>query len=56
MRRFNQLLSLNLKTELIYCEMGNSEFPVSEWLNCVSSFNSEYVEFSVCTMTMKGHD
>ncbi len=43
--RFNKevqpTLSLNLNSEMTYREMGNSEFLVSEGLNCVSSFNSE---------------
>ncbi len=43
--RFNKevqpTLSLNLNSELTYLEMGNSDFSVSERLNCVSSFNSE---------------
>ncbi len=43
--RFNKevqpTLSLNLNSELTYPEMGNSEFSVSEQLNCVSLFNSE---------------
>ncbi len=38
--RFNKevqpTLSLNLNSELTYPEMGNSEFSVSERLNCVS--------------------
>ncbi len=34
-------LSLNLNSELTDSEMGNSEFLVSEWLNCVSLFNSK---------------
>ncbi len=56
--RFNKEVhptrSLNLNSELTYREMG--EFSVSERLNCVSSFNSEYVEYVECTMTMKNHD
>ncbi len=40
-RRFNQLLSLNLNSELTYSEMGNSEFSVTEQLNCVSLLNSK---------------
>ncbi len=38
--RFNKevqpTLSLNLNSELSYSEMGNSEFSVTEQLNCVS--------------------
>ncbi len=34
-------LSLNLNSELTYSEMGNSEFSVSERLNCVSLLNSK---------------
>ncbi len=34
-------LSLNLNSELTYSEMGNSEFSVSEQLNCVSLLNSK---------------
>ncbi len=37
--RFNKevqpTLSLNLNSELTYSEMGNSEFSVTEQLNCV---------------------
>ncbi len=43
--RFNKevqpTLSLNLNSELTYSEMGNSEFSVSERLNCVSLLNSK---------------
>ncbi len=43
--RFNKevqpTLSLNLNSEMTYSEMGNSEFSVSERLNCVSSLNSK---------------
>ncbi len=42
--RFNKevqpTLSLNLNSELSYSEMGNSEFSVTEQLNCVSLLNS----------------
>ncbi len=34
-------LSLNLNSELTYSEMGNSEFSVTEQLNCVSLLNSK---------------
>ncbi len=34
-------LSLNLNSELSYSEMGNSEFSVTEQLNCVSLLNSK---------------
>ncbi len=34
-------LSLNLYSELTYSEMGNSEFSVTEQLNCVSLLNSK---------------
>ncbi len=41
--RFNKevqpTLSLNLNSELSYSEMGNSEFLVTEQLNCVSLLN-----------------
>ncbi len=41
--RFNKevqpTLSLNLNSELSYSEMGNSEFSVTEQLNCVSLLN-----------------
>ncbi len=43
--RFNKevqpTLSLNLNSELTYSEMGNSEFSVTEQLNCVSLLNSK---------------
>ncbi len=43
--RFNKevqpTLSLNLNSELSYPEMGNSEFSVTEQLNCVSLLNSK---------------
>ncbi len=43
--RFNKevqpTLSLNLNSELSYSEMGNSEFSVTEQLNCVSLLNSK---------------
>ncbi len=43
--RFNKevqpTLSLNLNSELSYSEMGNSEFSVTERLNCVSLLNSK---------------
>ncbi len=43
--RFNKevqpTLSLNLNSELTYSEMGNSEFSVTERLNCVSLLNSK---------------
>ncbi len=43
--RFNKevqpTLSLNLNSELSYSEMGNSEFSVSERMNCVSLLNSK---------------
>ncbi len=42
--RFNKevqpTLSLNFNSELSYSEMGNSEFSVTEQLNCVSLLNS----------------
>ncbi len=43
--RFNKevqpTLSLNLNSELSYSEMGNTEFSVTEQLNCVSLLNSK---------------
>ncbi len=43
--RFNKevqpTLSLNLNSELSYSEMENSEFSVTEQLNCVSLLNSK---------------
>ncbi len=43
--RFNKEVqptrSLNLYSELTYSEMGNSEFSVTEQLNCVSLLNSK---------------
>ncbi len=43
--RFNKEVqptrSLNLNSELTYSEMGNSEFSVTEQLNCVSLLNSK---------------
>ncbi len=43
--RFNKevqpTLSLNLYSELTYSEMGNSEFSVTEQLNCVRLLNSK---------------
>ncbi len=43
--RFNKEVqptrSLNLNSELSYSEMGNSEFSVTEQLNCVSLLNSK---------------
>ncbi len=43
--RFNKevqpTLSLNLNSELSYSEIGNSEFSVTEQLNCVSLLNSK---------------
>ncbi len=43
--RFNKEVqptrSLNLNSELSYSEMGNSEFSVTERLNCVSLLNSK---------------
>ncbi len=43
--RFNKevqpTLNLNLNSELSYSEMGNSEFSVTEQLNCVSLLNSK---------------
>ncbi len=43
--RFNKevqpTLSLNFNSELSYSEMGNSEFSVTEQLNCVSLLNSK---------------
>ncbi len=43
--RFNKevqpTLSLNLNSELTYSQMGNSEFSVTEQLNCVSLLNSK---------------
>ncbi len=43
--RFNKevqpTLSLNLNSELSYSGMGNSEFSVTEQLNCVSLLNSK---------------
>ncbi len=47
-----------MNSELSYSEMGNSEFSVTEQLNCVSLLNSKLVdsELSACTMTMKSHD
>ncbi len=43
--RFNKevqpTLSFNLNSELTYSEMGNSEFSVTEQLNCVSLLNSK---------------
>ncbi len=43
--RFNKevqpTLSLNLNSELSYSKMGNSEFSVTEQLNCVSLLDSK---------------
>ncbi len=57
--RFNKevqpTLSLNLNSELTYPEMGNSEFSVSERLNCVSFVTlSRLTEFSALFLSGGG--